>query len=390
MSREFAIIELDRPPQRGTTVLQQLAADTRKRRSLLRTERLSRREEQKLIASKRYVAHAPKMPVELIKPASSSKRGPDEAWGLSAVGAATSEFSGAGVTVAILDTGIDLDHDAFRSVKHRIVVEDFAGAGPGDPIGHGTHCAGTLFGQDVQGVRIGVAPGVARALVGRVFDAGGNADSLSLFRAMTWAITSEANVLSMSLGFDFAGVVETLIAQGLPTKLAAARALNDFLANMRVFDTLVTLGREMIPIFGGTVVVAAAGNTSTPSYRVPLLSPASADGVISVGAVRRSADGYRVASFSNTGVSVAAPGVDILSASPQRKMGDPKLAKMSGTSMAAPHVAGIAALWFEALKIRNENAISTLVHSHLQTHTFQGFASGTTRGDRGAGIVRAP
>jgi subtilisin family serine protease len=107
------------------------------------------------------------MPTRLIEPVSRSKAaGEAPAWGVSAVGADRTALDGAGVTVAMLDTGIDRTHPAFASVN--IEEMDFGGSGNGDKDGHGTHCAGTIFGKDVHGTRIGVARNVKKTLVAKV------------------------------------------------------------------------------------------------------------------------------------------------------------------------------------------------------------------------------
>ena len=135
-----------------------------------------------------------------------------------AVKADVSPFDGSDVVVAILDTGIAKNHPAFAGVT--IIEEDFTGEGNGDTHGHGTHCAGTVFGRDVDGTRIGVAPGVKKALIGKVLgDEGGGSDAI--VRAINWALEEGANVISMSLGIDFPGFVDALVTrQGLPIDLA--------------------------------------------------------------------------------------------------------------------------------------------------------------------------
>ena len=96
----------------------------------------------------------PTMPMKLIEPLKADAA-PAAAvtWGVKAVGADTSPFTGAGVTVSVLDTGIDAAHPAFAGVN--LVTKDFTGAGSADDDnGHGTHCAGTIFGRDLNGQRI--------------------------------------------------------------------------------------------------------------------------------------------------------------------------------------------------------------------------------------------
>ena len=118
-------------------------------------------------------------------------------WGVAATGAGTSEFRGDGVKVAVLDTGIDRAHDAFRGVH--ITEQDFSGDGNGDRNGHGTHCAGIIFGRDVGGTRIGIAPGIADASIGKVLHDDGSGDTDMLFRGLSWAIEQDVDVISMSL-----------------------------------------------------------------------------------------------------------------------------------------------------------------------------------------------
>ena len=110
------------------------------------------------------------MPMRLIAPVAKPKAARPVAggmsWGIGAVGADVSAFNGHEAVVAVLDTGIDPAHPAFAGVN--LVQKDFTGEGNGDNHGHGTHCAGTIFGRAVGGQRIGVAPGVAKALIGKV------------------------------------------------------------------------------------------------------------------------------------------------------------------------------------------------------------------------------
>ena len=105
-------------------------------------------------------AVAPVIPMKLIAPVSlpraANPTSTSTAWGIHAVGADTSSLSGDGVRVAVLDTGIDASHPAFDGVE--LVQRNFTGESDEDLDGHGTHCAGTIFGRDIDGKRIGVAP----------------------------------------------------------------------------------------------------------------------------------------------------------------------------------------------------------------------------------------
>jgi subtilisin family serine protease len=106
------------------------------------------------------------MPLKLIEPVGSPEANPTamgNTWGIEAVRAHTSPFTGAEVVVAVLDTGINPTHVAFQGVQ--LVRRNFT-LGPDDDVhGHGTHCAGTIFGRDVNGLRIGVARGVTKAVI---------------------------------------------------------------------------------------------------------------------------------------------------------------------------------------------------------------------------------
>ena len=182
------------------------------------------------------------------------------AWGVKAVGADTSPFTGKGIVVAILDTGINASHPAFAGAQ--ITQKDFTGDGNGDQDGHGTHCAGTIFGRDTNGTRIGVARGVKKALIGKVLGANGGS-SEQIVSAIQWAVNKGANIISMSLGMDFPGFVKALQEEnGLPPALATSRALEGYRANVMLFERLASLIRAQGNFIQPTVIIAAAGNES--------------------------------------------------------------------------------------------------------------------------------
>ncbi|MEO1002888.1 MAG: S8 family serine peptidase [Cyanobacteria bacterium J06638_7] len=327
------------------------------------------------------------IPTRLIAPTSAEGAAPaaGPTWGVRAVGADISAYDGSGVTVAVLDTGIDRHHPAFAGVS--LSEEDFSGSGNGDPNGHGSHCAGTIFGRDVAGSRIGVARGVSQALIGKVLADDGGGSSEMLFNGMEWATRHNAQVLSMSLGFDFPGMAARLVAAGWPTELATSAALEGYRMNLRMFDRLLAMIEARAAFNGGTVVLGASGNESRrPDYELSVAVPAAAQGVISVGALGEGPLGLTVAPFSNTNPVLAAPGVNVLSAA-----SGAGLVALNGTSMATPHVAGVAALWWQAIRDRGVPVNAGAVNARLRARaTLEGLAPDLDVLDRGDGLVQAP
>ncbi|GAX25555.1 hypothetical protein FisN_28Hu023 [Fistulifera solaris] len=215
-------------------------------------------------------------------------------------------YDGSGVQVYVLDTGIRATHDQFGGrVRCGIQLVD---NGCADRQGHGTHVAGTIGGKavgvakNVQLVNVNVFGGNDYALFSTILAA------LQFVRQEKQANPSIPMVINMSLGY-----------RGVSP--AFERAIDDVVA-------------------AGIVVVVSAGNNAGSSCR---FSPAFATSVITVGA---SDKWDRSARFSNYGacVDIYAPGVDILSSS---NLNDSIGAVFSGTSMAAPHVAGAAALYLQ-------------------------------------------
>lgn len=312
-------------------------------------------------------------------------------WGVTAVRADTSPFDGSGIVVAVLDTGIDINHPAFAGVN--IVQEDFTGEGNGDANGHGTHCAGTVFGRDVGELRIGVAKGIEKALIGKVLGANGGGDTKGISKAVQWAINNGANVISMSLGFDFPGLVKRLIQVFDDDEaLATSKALQAYRENLEWFRALAMLSKAQGAALGtATILVGAAGNESRrhvdPRHEIDVAPPAVAEGIYSVGALGQNGGGLEVAQFSNTNPNVSGPGVGIRSA----KANSSDLVAMNGTSMATPHVAGVAALWaskqLAELGRLDHTALSAAL---VASGSHDRMAAGFDPSDVGTGIVQAP
>lgn len=345
------------------------------------------------------VEAAPMMPITLVRPVADRDAAPeaDLPWGIAAVGADTSPYTGEGVTVAVLDTGIDADHEAFSHLAlSRDDIMDFTGDAPvsavtGDPVGHGTHVAGTVFGGTVGSQRIGVAPGIRRALIGKVLDEHGGSTE-TICNGMLWAVTQGADVISMSVGIDFTAYLTQLLRSGFPEKVALSRALEAFRANIRLFDRLGDLAGAMVLRGGGAMLVAASGNDSrrdvNMAFTVARVPPSAGDGFVAVGAVGRdkTEDGrFVVAAFSNTGCHLSAPGVDIVSAWP---VGG--LRVCSGTSMATPHVTGVLALWIQCLFPAGDRPAgwSAAVRRHVE-HSVRPLPTQHSS-DVGTGLVQAP
>lgn len=332
-------------------------------------------------------AVAASMPMKLIEPVGNPELAPaavGNIWGIEAIHAHTSPFTGEGVIVAVLDTGINPNHVTFQGVQ--LERRNFTQGPDDDQHGHGTHCAGTIFGRDVNGLRIGVARGVTKALIGKVLGPGGGS-SATLTTAINWAYEKGANVISMSLGIDFPGFVAELIERGLPAEAATSIALEQYRANVNLFSSLTLLLAQSNAFSQAAVIVAASGNESDrPNYEVAVAPPAAGDGMISVGALQRSDDGsLSVARFSNTQCNLCGPGVGVTSA---WIGGHDALRSISGTSMATPHVAGCAALWAQQQK--QLTGVLTAENLAAKTLASAFFVPGASFEDIGNGMVQAP
>jgi subtilisin family serine protease len=334
---------------------------------------------------------APSFDVKLIKPLDipdATAAAPPISWGIVAVGASDS-FDGSGITVAVLDTGIDRTHPAFAGIE--IVEEDFTGEGNGDQNGHGTHCAGTICGRDVNGTRIGIARGVKKLLIGKILGADGGGSTAAIADGMQWALKNGAHIVSMSLGMDFPGFQKSLVNDGRPEEVATSMALEGYRENVRLFDRIAAMIAAGEFVGRRAVVVAATGNESrrevSSAFTIAKGPPAAADGFLAVGAIQQTNNPekpFKVAPFSNTKADVAAPGVAIWSAKPGGG-----LRPLSGTSMATPHVAGVAALW--AQKSMSDNDGDVVIGDVIDNLRFHAkMTPGLTRDDVGRGIVQAP
>ena len=386
--------------RRGDRFLQPRAATEALRNTdTIQVEIADARDRRSVEADPATFASADEMPIMPIKPFQTAQEHQIQetisTWGIKAVQADTSPFNGSGSTVAVLDSGIDLDHPAFGAIRQRIEVQDFTGTGIQDVSGHGTHCAGTIFGQDLplgEGtLRIGIARDVRKAYVGKIF--GGQDTTANLVKAMEWAVSKQSDVISMSVGVNWIEMVEKY-KERMPEQAVISSALVNYRRNLRLFDSLMKQLAEVSNSDEGSVVVAASGNESDQSalvpYRVSCSLPAAAEDIISVGALRKTPIGLIAASFSNTNPTISAPGFAVKSAQTGGGLKD-----MDGTSMACPHAAGVAALWWEAMRSMTPTRRTTsfIVSANLVASVQRGSAVFSPALDlelHGAGLVTAP
>lgn len=297
-----------------------------------------------LAAQPEVVAILPNQRIHLIKPkevdydALGRQESRDKlTWGLKQLGIpelwAEAKTKGKGVNVAVLDTGVHGEHPALAGrVKDFIVVDPLGRRVKSSPSfdcgSHGTHVCGTIAGGKGEGgVAIGVAPEASLFVAGVLV---GDSTLHTLMEGITWAVERGADIINMSLGFTY---YEPLFAE--------------------VF-------RMVIEQYGVLPVVSIGnenhGNTS---------SPGNAFNAFSVGAVEKMPRNKVDVPFFSSGASlvfpgasealvtkpdVVAPGVQVFSCVPPERTaeGTFEYSYMDGTSMATPHVAGVAALLMSA------------------------------------------
>lgn len=281
----------------------------------------------------------------------------NHSWALSAMGLDESyrRATGAGVRVAVLDTGIDQGHPDFSGRLATMELESFI---PGETVqdghGHGTHCAGVIAGAAKSSGprRYSVAPD-AELIIGKVLNDDGEGFDDQIIDGIDWAADAGAQIISMSLGS--------------PRKVGGPfRDEYEVIAATRLAES------------PGILIVAASGNERLAG--LPVGNPAACPSIVAVGALDRH---QRVAPFScgqmdEIGkVDFAAPGVGIHSA-----WSGGGFKTISGTSMATPHVAGVCALLLELEP--------TLSPRQLWKKLETGCRNLGIPSDFGAGLVQVP
>lgn len=225
-------------------------------------------------------------------------------WGLAMLNVPShwQRTAGRGVRVAVLDTGIDADHPDLAAAIDDLYDFTRSRSGTADANGHGTHTAGIVAARKNGGGVVGVAP-ECRLIVGKVLGDDGSGSSSGVAAGVDWACDQGADVINLSLGSPDSD-------PRLHAAIQRATAKGKF-------------------------VIAAAGNAGRANS---VGYPARWNETVAIAAVDRHG---RLAGFSSQGpeVDLAAPGQDVLSTFLRGGY-----AKLSGTSMAAPFVAGVVAL----------------------------------------------
>jgi subtilisin family serine protease len=253
--------------------------------------------------------------------------------------------TGLGVKVAVVDTGIDLDHpDLINNIKGNVNCINPRKSGDDDN-GHGTHVAGIIGAVNNQIGVIGVGPEISLYAV-KVLDKNGKGWLSDLIEGLEWCINNKMDIVNMSLGSS-----------------SDNQSFHD--AIRKVYEA-------------GIIQVAAAGNNGLTDGSIDY--PAKYPETIAVSAVGQNSDGSLYpANFSSYGpeIDLTAPGVSIKSTYIN---GNYKT--FDGTSMATPHVSGVAALTISVKGRMSPDELKTYLKNRAENLGLDPYK-------QGAGLIRA-
>ena len=250
--------------------------------------------------------------------------------------------------VCIVDSGYDINHPDLQSSRNFVTGKNFSGSSNWDTDGngHGTHVTGTIaaIGGNEQGVVGVIRNGQVKLHIVKVFGASGRTTTSTIIQGFNECVSAGANVINMSLGGG---------------------------SYSQTFNNAIAKAYEQ-----GILVVAAAGNNGSSSKSYPASYPA----VMSVAGVDSNNSKYSGSQY-NDEVDIAAPGVDVLSTVPGGGY-----ASYKGTSMASPHVAGVAALIWSHFPTKTAQEVRQALESTAQDLGSSGrddiFGHGLVRADR--------
>lgn len=279
-------------------------------------------------------------------------------WGLQITGVVNSQYSGRGVKVAIIDSGLDFNHPDFigRSIISKSFIPGVANAQDGS--GSGTYNTGIVCGPRRPEIlpRYGIAY-ESDIYVAKVLGDNGSGSTVSIVQGIEWAISQGCSVIDLPLG----------------SSVRRGERFSVF------YERIASRALEQ-----GALIISGVGNGSQRPLRInPVDSPANCPSIMAVGAIDSQ---LTIARFSNAGINpdggavdLVAPGVDVYSSHPMPN----KYTRQSGTARTASFVAGIAALYAEAYPQARGEALWNLLIRNAQRLTLPSR-------DIGSGLVQAP
>ncbi|MDJ0595167.1 MAG: S8 family serine peptidase [Pleurocapsa sp. MO_226.B13] len=279
-------------------------------------------------------------------------------WGLQVTGVVNSQYSGRGIKVAIIDSGLDFNHPDFvgRSIVSKSFIPGVANAQDGS--GSGTYNTGIVCGPLRPEIlpRYGIAY-ESDIYIAKVLGDNGSGSTFSIVEGIEWAISQGCSVIDLPLG-------------------SPVRRGQNF---MPFYEAIASRALQE-----GVLIISAVGNDSQRPLRInPVNSPANCPSIMAVGAIDPQ---LTIARFSNAGINpdggkvdLVAPGVDVYSTHPMPN----KYTRQSGTARTASFVAGIAALYAEAYPEARGEALWSLLTRNARRLNLPSR-------DVGLGLVQAP